>query len=87
MTIQLTTAAHLLAKLSARKQVKRELQKHGLKLNHYSARDITGWANVYLGEHPELAREAIDRARAMILRGDLGKRARRALLEGEGETT
>jgi hypothetical protein len=81
MTIQLTTASRVLAQLRARNAVKRELQKHGLKLNHFAAKDIASWALVYLDDHPELFPEAIANARAMILKGALGKRAQRALIE------
>ena len=66
--------------LRARQAVKDELRKRGLKLTHYSAREITSWAHVFLDDHHEtLIPEAIANARAMILRGDLGKRAQRAL--------
>jgi hypothetical protein len=89
--IQLTTAAaRCLAMLRSRNAVKEELRKQGLKLTQYSAREITSWANVYLYEHPELIPEAIANARAMILRGDLGKRAQRALcakLESDAQRT
>jgi hypothetical protein len=78
-TIRITTAAHVLAQLRARQAVKRELQAQGLKVTHYSARDISSWANVYLDEHPELIPAAALEARAMILAGALGKRAQRAL--------
>ena len=78
-TIRITTAARVLARLRARNAVKEELRKQGLKLTQYSGREITSWANVYLDEHPELFPEALVQARAMILRGDLGKRAQRAL--------
>ncbi len=82
MTIQLTTAARILAQLKARNAVKRELQKQGLKASHYSARDISVWASLYLEDHHEaLMPEAIASARAMILRGDLGKRAQKAFKE------
>jgi hypothetical protein len=81
MTIQLTTAAHVLAQLRARNAVKDQIRKQGLKPTHYSARDISGWAIVYLDEHPELIPEAIANARAMILKGALGKRAARALAQ------
>jgi hypothetical protein len=83
--IQLTTAARCLAMLRSRNAVKEELRKQGLKLTQYSAREITSWANVYLDEHPELFPEALAQARAMILRGDLGKRAQRALLNTDAQ--
>jgi hypothetical protein len=78
--IQVTTAAHVLAQLRARNAVKDQIRKQGLKPTHYSAR-ISGWAIVYLDEHPELIPEAIANARAMILKGALGKRAARALAQ------
>jgi hypothetical protein len=78
--IQLTTAAHCLATLRSRNAVKRELQKQGLKVSQLAAREISSWAQVYLDDHrAELIPPAIEQARAMILRGDSGKRAARAL--------
>jgi hypothetical protein len=50
-TIRITTAAHVLAQLRARQAVKRQLQAQGLKITHYSARDISVLANQYLAEH------------------------------------
>jgi hypothetical protein len=80
MTIHITTASRALAALRARQAVKRELQKQGLKVTHYSAKEISSWARLYLEDHHDaLMPEAIASARAMILRGDLGKRAQRAL--------
>jgi uncharacterized lipoprotein YajG len=80
-TIRITTAAHVLAQLRARNAVKRQLQALGHKVSHYSARDISVLVNQYLAEHrAELIPEAIAKARAMILRGDFGKRAQRAAL-------
>jgi hypothetical protein len=80
-TIHITTASRALAMLRSRQAVKRELQKQGLKPAHYSAREITSWSMLYLEDHAaELMPEAIERARAMILRSDLGKRAQRELL-------
>jgi hypothetical protein len=70
-TIHITTASRILAQLRARKAVKRELQKQGLKPAHYSAREITSWSMLYLEDHAaELMPAAIEQARAMILRGD-----------------
>jgi hypothetical protein len=81
-TIRITTGAHVLAQLRARQAVKRELQAQGLKVTHYSARDISVLANQYLAEHrTELIPEAIASARAMILGGVLGKRAAKAFKE------
>jgi len=52
MTIRVTTAAAVLAQMQARKATKAEMQKLGLKPTHFSAREISTWAEVYLDEHP-----------------------------------
>jgi hypothetical protein len=75
--IQLTTAAHCLAMLRSRQAVKAELQRRGLKLTEYSAAEITGWAHVFLNDHPELIPAARREAERMILSGVLGKRAQK----------
>jgi hypothetical protein len=74
MTIQLTSAARVLAMLRSRNAVKDHIRRRGLKPSNYAASEITSWAIVYLDEHPELIPEAIANARAMILEGVLGKR-------------
>ena len=81
---RIMTAAVVLAQLRARNAVKDQIRKQGLKPSHYAAREITGWANVYLDEHPELIHEAIENARAMVLEGALGKRAQCALAQAQG---
>jgi hypothetical protein len=66
--------------LRSRNAVKDELRKHGLKVSHYSAKEITSWAMLYLDDHSaELIPDALERARAMILSGAMGKRAQKAL--------
>jgi hypothetical protein len=78
--LRITTAAHALAMLRSRNAVKGSLRAQGLKPAHYSARDITSWAIVYLDDHHEtLMPRAIEEARRMILSGAMGKRAQRAL--------
>jgi hypothetical protein len=76
--------------LRSRNAVKDSLRKYGLKPAHYSAREITSWAIVYLDEHhAELIPRAIEEARRMILSGAMGKRAQRALcakLESDAQT-
>jgi hypothetical protein len=80
----MTTAAHVLAQLRARQVVKDQLRKQGIKVSHLAASEITVLARQYLAEHrSELMPEAIANARAMILRGDLGKRAQRALAQAQ----
>ena len=81
-TIRITTAAHVLAMLRSRQAVKRELQKQGLKVSAYSAREITSWAIVFLDDHrAELIPPALAQARAMILSGTLGKRAQKEFIK------
>jgi hypothetical protein len=81
-TIRITTAAHVLAQLRARHAVKRKLQAQGLKVSHYSARDICVLANKYLNEHrAELVPDAIAQAKRMILSGAMGKRAQKAFIK------
>jgi hypothetical protein len=80
MTIQLTTAARCLAMLRSRNAIKDELRKQGIKLTHYSAREITSWAMLYLEDHSaELILAAMREAERMILSGAFGKRSQRAL--------
>jgi hypothetical protein len=81
---RITTAAKCLAMLRSRNAVKEELRKHGLKLTQFSAAEITSWAHVFLDDHHEtLIPAVIAEARAMILKGALGKRARANLLSFE----
>jgi hypothetical protein len=83
-TIRIITASRVLAMSHARNAVKRELQKQGLKVSAYSARDITSWAGVYLDDHAsELIPPAIEQAKRLILSGALGKRAARALAQAQ----
>jgi hypothetical protein len=83
--IQLTTAAQCLAMMRSRNAVKDELRKQGLKVAHYSAREISSWASVYLDDHhAELIPDALEQAKRMILSGAMGKRAQRALAQAQG---
>jgi hypothetical protein len=79
-TARITTAAHVLAQLSARHAVKDQLRKQGLKVSHFAARDITAMACEYLSEHrSELLPPAIETIERWTLAGKFGKRAQRAL--------
>jgi hypothetical protein len=82
MTIRVTTAARLLAEIRARQEVKEELKRKGLKPTHYSAREISLLAQQWFDAHvAEVMPDCLERAKAMILSGALGKRAQRAALE------
>jgi hypothetical protein len=89
-TIRITTAARILAQLKARNAVKRELQKQGIKVSQYSAREISSWARLYLEDrHEALIPPAIEQAQRWMLEGFFGKRAQRALcvkLESDAQT-
>jgi hypothetical protein len=79
--LRITTASVVLAQLRARQAVKQQLQRQGLKVSHYAAREITVLARQYLSEHrSELMPDAIETITQWTLRGDFGKRAQRAAL-------
>jgi hypothetical protein len=81
MTIRVTTAAALLAQMRARKEVKAQLMRKGEKVSHYSAREISLLAQQWLDAHQaEVMPECVEKAKAMMLSGALGKRAQRAAL-------
>jgi len=85
MTIRVTTAAALLAQMRARKEVKAELQRKGEKVSHYSAREITQLAQQWFDAHrAELMPQCIEKAKAMLLSGALGKRAQRKAGQPQG---
>jgi hypothetical protein len=81
-TIRITIAAHVLAQLRARGAVKRELQKQGLKVTHYFAKEISSWARLYVEDHPQLLSEARPVIERWIAEGVFGKRAAKAFKEG-----
>jgi hypothetical protein len=77
---RITTAAVVLAQLRARQAVKQQLQRQGLKVSHFAAREITALASEYLAEHrAELMPDAIETIERWTLAGEFGKRAQRAL--------
>jgi hypothetical protein len=79
--IRITSAAHVLSMLRARQAVKAELRKHGLKVSHYAASEITSWALVYLDDHRvELMPDAIETATRWMRDGVFGKRAQKAFI-------
>ncbi len=82
-TIQLTTAAAVLAQLRAKAAVKDHIRRIGLKPATLTAAEMKGWANLYVEDHPALREAALAEARQMILAGALGKRAARALAEAK----
>jgi hypothetical protein len=74
---RLHCAAHTLARQSAIKATKRQLQAQGLRPNHFAHRDIVIRAEAYLAQHREEliaeAKQIVDRWQA---EGFFGRRAR-----------
>ena len=60
-----TTAVKVLARLAARNAVKRQLQGQGVRVSHVRHAEILARASEYLDQHPELYREALERAQAL----------------------
>ena len=65
------TIAHRLA----RDAVKRQLRDRGLKVSHFSAKEISLLAEEYFAQHPELINEAVTAVERLRTGGYLGKRA------------
>jgi hypothetical protein len=55
-------AVKVLARAAARNAVKAQLQGAGVRLSTYPHAQIMQQANAYLEQHPELYREALERA-------------------------
>jgi hypothetical protein len=59
------SAVHVLARLAARKAVKDQLRADGVRVSLVGPAEISAKAQVYLADHPELYREALERAQLM----------------------
>jgi hypothetical protein len=59
------TAVKVLARLAARKAVETELRAKGIRVTLVKPAEITAQAQVYLQSHPELYREALERAQRL----------------------
>jgi hypothetical protein len=68
------SAVHVLARLAARRAVQDELRSQGVRVSLVKPAEISVKAQVYLQSHPELYREALERAQRM---GMFEKRRRR----------
>jgi hypothetical protein len=62
-----THAIHVLARLAAKTAVKEQMRGEGIRMTLVPPRVITEKANAYLEQHPELFREALERAKQMGL--------------------
>jgi hypothetical protein len=61
------SAVHVLARLAARKAVQEELRSQGVRVSLVKPADISAKAQVYLADHPELFKEALERAQRLRL--------------------
>jgi hypothetical protein len=73
-----TTAIIVLARLAARKAVKRQLQAQGKKPQHIAARELTILAEQHLAMHRELIAEAKATVAKWTAEGFFGKRPAKA---------
>jgi hypothetical protein len=64
-------AVMTLARWQARQVIKRELYAQGIKLAHVEACEITGKANQYVEDHPEIIALATERYHDFVKRGIL----------------
>ena len=64
-----------IARLRARDVVKRQLRDRGLKVSHFSAKEISLLAEEYFTQHPELINEAATTVERLRVEGYLAKRA------------
>ena len=61
------SAVHVLARLSARKAVKEQLREEGVRPTLVKPAEVSAKAQVYLANHPELYREALERAQRLSM--------------------
>ena len=61
------SAVHVLARLSARRAVTEQLRSEGVRVSLVKPAEISVRANEYLSQHPELYREALERAQRLGL--------------------
>jgi hypothetical protein len=59
------SAVHVLARLQARKAVQDELRSQGVRVSLVKPAEISAKAQRYLADHPELWREAVERAQRL----------------------
>jgi len=59
------SAVHILARLAAKKCVQEQLRAEGVRVSLVKPADISVKAQAYLQSHPELYREAKERARGL----------------------
>jgi hypothetical protein len=60
-----THAVHVLARLAAKRAVQDELRSQGVRVTLVRPAEIIERAKLYLEQHPELYRQALERAKKM----------------------
>ena len=73
-------AVATLARLAAKKAVQDQLRAQGVRVSLVPPAEVMRQAAEYLNKHPELYRQALERAKRMTAEGVFGKRAQRAYL-------
>jgi hypothetical protein len=61
------STVHVLARLAARKAVQEQLRADGVRVSLVKPAEISAKAQVYLADHPELYKEALERAQRLKL--------------------
>jgi hypothetical protein len=74
------SADHILARPAARNAVKEQLRAQGVRVTLVQPREINAKAQVYLQMHPELYRDALERAKRMGMYEKLKRRRKSAVL-------
>jgi hypothetical protein len=78
-------AVKTLARLAAKRAVQANLRDQGVRVSLYPYADLMRLAGEYLGNHPELYQQALERAKRTIAEGVFGKRAQRAYLNNSAQ--
>jgi NAD(P)-dependent dehydrogenase (short-subunit alcohol dehydrogenase family) len=65
--------------MAARRAITEELRAQGVRVTLVKPAEISAKAQVYLSQHPELYREALERAQRMAKEDELRKARRRKL--------
>jgi hypothetical protein len=75
LRVRMISGACTIAHRLTRDAVKRQLRDRGLKVGHFSAKEISILAEEYFAQHPELISEAATRVERLRVEGYLGKKA------------
>ena len=79
-------AVMVFARLAAKRAVQDNLRAQGVRVSLFPHAELMRQAGEYLATHPELYRQALERAQRMTAEGVFGKRAQRAYLKTNAQT-